>query len=37
LPVVLLADFCVPSFAGFLSAMSEHLRVPNEYRVGRRY
>jgi hypothetical protein len=34
LPVVLVADCCVPFFAGFLSAISKHLHVPNEYRAG---
>ena len=28
--VLLLADFCVPFFAGFLSAIAKHLRAPNE-------
>src|SRR5574341_1323404 len=28
--VVLLADFCVPFFAGFLSAIAKHLRAPGE-------
>src|SRR5438445_10411564 len=28
--VVLFADFCVLFFAGFLSAISNHLRAPNE-------
>src|SRR5439155_20472863 len=30
LPVVLVADCCVPFFAGFLSAIARHLRAPNE-------
>jgi hypothetical protein len=30
LPVVLVADCCVPFFAGFLSAIAKHLRAPNE-------
>src|SRR5256884_8716134 len=30
IPVVLLAAFCVDFFAGFLSAIAKHLRVPNE-------
>src|SRR5437588_2509952 len=28
--VVLFADFCVAFFAGFLSAIAKHLRLPNE-------
>src|SRR6266702_5757688 len=28
--VLLLADFCVAFFAGFLSAIAKHLRAPNE-------
>jgi hypothetical protein len=30
IPVVLLADFCVAFFAGFLSGIAKHLRAPNE-------